>query len=194
MHHAPIAAGGSSFNLIDAEKLFSEIQLQPGMTFLDVACGYGYYSIAASKYVAEAGIVCAVDLWQEGIDHLSNHIKEHNINNIHPVLADARKKLPLKSSSVDICLLATVLHDFIHEKTEEGVLKEIGRILKQGGRLAVVEFKKMESHPGPPIEIRIAPVEVDKKVAPHGFMILKLIEIGEFHYLFLFRKKRRMPS
>ena len=57
MHHTPIAAGGSSFDLIDSKKLFTEIQLEPGMTFLDVACGYGFYSIAASKYVGEAGIV-----------------------------------------------------------------------------------------------------------------------------------------
>lgn len=194
MHQAPIAAGGSSFDQIDSEKLFREIQLQPGMTFLDVACGYGFYSIAASKYVGETGSVYAVDLWRAGIDHLSNHIRENNLNNIQPVLADVRKKIPIKSSSVDICLLSTVLHDFIHEKTEAGVLKEIQRLLKPGGKLAVVEFKKMESYPGPPIEIRIAPVQVEKTVAPHGFMILKLIEIGEFHYLTLFSKKRRMSA
>ena len=134
MHHTPIAAGGSSFDLIDSKKLFAEIQLKQGMTFLDVACGYGYYSIAASKYIGETGIVYAVDLWQDGIDHLSNHIKEHNISNIQPILADARKKISLKNSSVDMCLLSTVLHDFILEKTEDGVLKEIHRVLKSAGK------------------------------------------------------------
>jgi ubiquinone/menaquinone biosynthesis C-methylase UbiE len=189
MHQPPIAADGSSFDLIDSKKLFTEIQLKQGMIFLDVACGYGYYSVAASKYVSETGIIYAVDLWQDGIDHLSDHIKKHQITNIQPILADARKKISLKNSSVDICLLATVLHDFILERTEAEVLKEIYRVLKPGGKLAVVEFKKMESHPGPPIEIRIAPVQVEKKVSPYGFLLLKIIEIGEFHYLTLFRKK-----
>jgi len=192
MHDTPIAAGGGSFDLIDSKKLFTEIQLKQGMTFLDVACGYGNYSIAASKYVGETGTVYAIDLWKDGIDYLSNHIRENNINNIQPVLADARKKIPLKSSSIDICLLATVLHDFILEKTEEGVLKEIQRILKPGGKFAVVEFNKMESHPGPPIELRITPAQVEKKVAPYGFRILKIVEVGEFHYLALFSKKRRL--
>ena len=188
MHHTPIAAGGSSFDLIDSQKLFAAIQLNQGMTFLDVACGYGYYSIAASHYVGEKGIVYAVDLWKEGIDHLSNHIKEKKIKNIQPILADATKKIPVKNLSIDSCLLSTVLHDFILEKTEVGVLNEIHRVLKPAGRFAVIEFKKIASKPGPPIEIRITPEQVEKKVTPYGFQLLKTIEIGEFNYLSLFEK------
>lgn len=190
MHHTPIAAGGSSFDLIDSEKLFREIQLQAGMTLLDVACGYGYYSIAASKYIGETGVIYAVDLWQDGIDHLSRHIEEKKIENIQPILADARQKIPVKNSSVDICLLSTVLHDFMLEKTEDGVLIEIHRVLKPAARFAVIEFKKIASKPGPPIEIRITPEQVEKKVTPFGFQFLKSIEIGEFNYLALFEKMK----
>lgn len=188
MAHTPIAAGGSSFDQIDSEKLFREIQLQPGMTFLDVASGYGYYSIAASHYVGEAGIVYAVDLWWEGLEHLSNYISDKNLNNIQAFLADVTKRIPLDSASADICLLATVLHDFIFEKTEDRVLKEIHRLLKPGGKFAVVEFKKIASKPGPPIEIRMTPEQVEQKVVPYGFRLLKTIEIGEFNYLSLFEK------
>ena len=189
MHQTPIAAGGSSFDLIDSKKLFTELQLKPEMTFLDVACGYGYYSIAASKYLGETGIVYAIDLWQNGIEQLSKHIKEFKINNIQAVLADARKKIPLKSSSVDICLLSTVLHDFMLEKTEDGVLKEIHRVLKPGGKFAVVEYKKITSRRGPPVEIRITPEQVQEGVMSYEFDSLKTVEIGEFNYLSLFKKR-----
>ncbi|UCE04334.1 MAG: class I SAM-dependent methyltransferase [bacterium] len=189
MHHIPIAAGGSSFDLIDSEKLFTEIQVKDGMTFLDVASGYGYYSIAASKYVGETGIVYAVDLWKDGIDYLSNHIKEHNISNVQAILADARRKIPLKSSSVDICLLSTVLHDFILEKTEDRVLNEIHRVLKPAGKFAVIEYKKIASKPGPPIKIRISPGQVKKTVTHYESQFLKTVEIGTFNYLSLFEKK-----
>ncbi len=188
MHQTPIAAVGSSFDLIDSKKLFEEIHSTKGMVFMDVACGYGYYSIAASKHVGETGIVYAVDLWQDGIDHLSNHIKEHNISNIQAVLADARKKIPVKNSSIDICLLSTVLHDFILEKTEDGVLKEIHRTLKPTGKFAVIEYQKIASKPGPPIEIRITPEQVEKKVTPYGYQFLKTVEISRFNYLSFFEK------
>jgi len=187
MPHSPIAAGGSSFELIDSKKLFAAIQLEKGMTLLDIACGYGYYSLAASTYVGEKGIVYAVDLWQDGISHLSNYIKAQHIGNIQPLLADAREKIPLKNSGIDVCLLATVLHDFILEKTDAGVLKEIQRIIKPGGLFAVLEFKKIESRPGPPMAIRITPDDVATIVAPYGFTLLTTMDVGDFHYLSIFR-------
>ena len=166
MHHTPIAASGSSFDLIDSKKLFAEMELKKGMSFLDVACGYGYYSIAASKYVSENGTVYAVDLWNDGIEHLSNHSKEHKINNIQPILADARKMIPLKSSCVNISLLSTVLHDFMLEKTEDGVLKEIHRVLKPNGKFAVVEYKKISSKRGLRIDFRARSRRASKKGRP----------------------------
>ena len=188
MHHTPIAAGGSSFDLIDSQKLFAEIELKSGMTFLDVACGFGYYSLAASNYVGKTGLVYSVDLWKDGIDQLKNQIAERKISNIQPLLADVTKRIPIKTATVDVCLLSTVLHDFILEKTDAGVLTEIHRILKPAGKFSVIEFKKIVSHPGPPIEIRIAPEEVDARVMPYGFSNQKIIEIGQFNYLSLFKK------
>ncbi len=190
MQHTPIAAGGSSFDLIDVQKLFAEIEWRQGITFVDVACGYGYYSIAASKYIGDNGVVYAIDLWPDGIDHLSQYIKAQHIYNIQAVLADARNMIPLKSSSIDVCLLATVLHDFIQENTEAGVLEEIHRILKPGGRFLVIEFKKIASKPGPPVEIRLLPEQVESIVTPYGFRSVKTTGIGAFNYLSLFANNK----
>jgi protein-L-isoaspartate O-methyltransferase len=60
----PTGAGKSSFGLIDTAKFFSELDLQKGVTFLDVACGWGAYSLAASDIVGKDGQVYAVDLWE----------------------------------------------------------------------------------------------------------------------------------
>lgn len=68
MAEKPTATGKSSFNLIDSYKLFSEPGLKEDTSFLDLACGRGAYSIAASGYIREKGIIYAVDLWKEGID------------------------------------------------------------------------------------------------------------------------------
>ena len=53
--HKPTGAGKSSFKLIDTAKFFSELDLQKGVTFLDVACGWGLYSLAASDIVGKEG-------------------------------------------------------------------------------------------------------------------------------------------
>ncbi len=186
MHQKPIAAGGSSYHQIDSPRLFDTIQLQGGMVFVDVACGFGDYALAASHYVGPGGRVYAVDLWHEGLVHLSNLIKQRNVSIVTPILANATQSIPLKTSCADICLLATVLHDFVIEHTEAGVLKEINRVLKPGGRFAVVEFEKIESQPGPPVSIRLIPETVTAIVSNYGFRWQHTEKIGSVHYLSLF--------
>ena len=83
--------------------------------------------------------------------------------------------------------MATVLHDFIEDKTDDGALNEIKRVLKQDGTLAVIEFKKIEGPPGPPIKIRISPEQTGKRLRPYAFGMIKEMEIGPYSYLALFR-------
>ena len=47
----PTGAGKNSFDLIDAEKFFQELDLQKGISFLDVASGRGAYSLAVSDII-----------------------------------------------------------------------------------------------------------------------------------------------
>jgi ubiquinone/menaquinone biosynthesis C-methylase UbiE len=183
MKDKPIAAGKSSFSLIDSSKFFSEIGLTKNITMLDVACGAGAYSIAASPYVGPSGKIFAVDLCKEGIDILKNEIQTRNIDNIFPSVADVSRHIPIADHSVDICLLATVLHDLVQVNTDQGALKEVARTLKPDGRLAVIEFKKREGPPGPPMKIRISPEALEVFLLPFGLRPFKTVDIGEHVYL-----------
>ena len=89
--------------------------------------------------------------------------------------------------SVDICLMATVLHDLIQDGTHHGTLEEIVRVLKPAGRLVVVEFKKMPGPPGPPEKVRLSPEAVDRVLAPLGFQCSTTVELGAATYLSLFQ-------
>jgi ubiquinone/menaquinone biosynthesis C-methylase UbiE len=185
----PIAAGSNSIDLVDADKLFAEVHLKEGDTFLDVACGKGAYSILASKYVGETGHVYAVDLWREGIESLQRQIHAQNMKNIDTNVADVNKHIPVADHSVDICLLATVLHDLIQDKTDAGTLKEVKRVLKPKGTLAIIEFKKIDGPPGPPIRIRLSPEELEKHLLPYSLSMTRMIDVGPFTYLALFENQ-----
>jgi ubiquinone/menaquinone biosynthesis C-methylase UbiE len=186
MAEKPIAAGKSSFNLIDSYKLFSELRLKEDTSFLDLACGSGAYSLAASAYIGEKGIIYAVDLWKEGIDNLLKEIKIKQINNIHASIADISIHIPIENRCVDVCLMATVLHDLIQDNTDQETLEELKRVLKPKGSLAVIEFKKIEGPPGPPIQIRISPEKLDATLFPHDFRKIITTDIGPYNYLSMF--------
>ncbi len=187
MSKKPVAAGKSSFDLINPSDFFSKIKIHPSAQVLDVACGVGRYSIEISKLLDEKGLIHAVDFWDEGIESLKNAIREKDISNINPIKADITKHIPLENESVDFCLMATVLHDLSHEE-QDSTLKEIARVLKPDGVLAVIEFKKIDKGPGPPISIRISQQEAEEKIKKYGFLETYRGEIGEFNYLLNFKK------
>ena len=189
MGETPIAAGKSSFNLIDTEALFAELAPEQDAVLLDFACGTGAYSLAAAGHLGSAAKVFAFDLWPEGIATLDNEVASQKITRIHTGIVDVTKTIPLGNGSVDICLMATVLHDFISIGSEQGALRETARVLKPGGTLAVIEFKVMDGPPGPPKEIRIAPEAVRALLAPCGFRYTKTTELGPFNYLSLFHRE-----
>ena len=122
----PTGAGKSSYDLIDVDKFFNELNLQKGISFLDVACGRGAYCLAASGVVGENGRVYGVDLWEEGIELLRSAADAKDITNIDAMVSDAGKQIPVDDLFIDVCLLATVLHDFVEDKIEQEVIRRGG--------------------------------------------------------------------
>ena len=101
----PIGAGKSSFELIDSTRLFRELNLKPGMTILDLACGKGAYSLAASERVEAGGSVYAVDLWEDGIAQLKNEAVSKGIENINALVGDAGRHIPIEDGIIEVCLM-----------------------------------------------------------------------------------------
>ena len=187
MNDKPIAAGKSSFDLIDFPKLVDVLEIEQGITFLDVACGAGAYTLALAEHVGPSGRLFAVDLWAEGIDMLGADIQARKISNIEARMADVSRHMPLGTDTVDLCLMATVLHDLIQDRTDQGTLKEVARVMKPGGKLAVIEFKKLDGPPGPPRGIRLSQKETEACLVPYAFEALTTHDIGPYSYLSMFR-------
>jgi len=179
----PIGAGRSSFELIDPALLFSKLKLREGMVFLDLACGKGLYTLAVADAIGEKGWVYAVDLWEEGIAHLQKEISVRGLKNIKAMVADVSKKIPLDDKQVDLCLMATVLHDLVQIKAHEGALREVRRVLNPEGILAIIEFKKIDGPPGPPLQIRLSPGDVERILNAFGFKKKWTYPVGPYNYL-----------
>jgi ubiquinone/menaquinone biosynthesis C-methylase UbiE len=185
--HKPPGAGRSSFDLIAPATLWAELNLPSGITFLDLGCGAGNYTLAAADLIGPAGVVYGVDLWEEGIAALKERAAQAGRTNITALVAPAGQ-VPLESFSVDVAFMATVLHDLVEAGTATGALAEVARVLKPGGLFAVVEFEKIDGPPGPPRHIRLDPGEVEALVAPYGFRRQKTVKLGPYNYLITFTK------
>ena len=180
--------GKSSFDLIDATKLFERLSIEEGGTFVDLGCGRGGYAIEAALRIGEKGAVYAIDIWEEGLAILATEAEFRGLSRLKVLTADICGTLPLQDESVDVCLIATVLHDLVREGCADGTIEEVRRILRPQGMLAIVEFKKFDGHPGPSIDVKLSPDQVEQIVALHGFIRKEFAEIGPYNYLAMFDK------
>lgn len=185
----PHGAGRSTYELIDTDRFFEILNVGRSMVLLDVGAGGGDYTIPLAEAVGPGGRIYAVDAWEEGLERVRARASEKHLNNISTLAADANERIPVDERAIDICLIANVLHDLLREATGETVIREMLRVLKPGGRLAVLEFKKIEDSPGPPLHIRLSEEDLRSLLAPFGFNIDSVSDVGKYHYLLIAEKQ-----
>lgn len=179
-------SGPSSFGMHDTDFVFEKLALKTGDVFLDLGCGPGDYAIYASLIVGESGMVYAIDKWERMVTGICTEAAMMGYANVCSLLADICAPLPLGDKSVDVCLLATVMHTLNMARDGGTVFDEVRRVLKPDGRLAIINCKKEAQPFGPPIEKRFSLRETEDIVSPCGFHTLEQVDLG-YNYLVLFR-------
>jgi ubiquinone/menaquinone biosynthesis C-methylase UbiE len=167
--------------------VLEEIGLQRGQTLLDAGCGEGRFAIPAASIVGSEGKVYAADTSQERIEALQRAARGGGLDQIETLVADVTERIPVPPDTVDVCLVANVLHELAEDGRVKGEFQEIKRVLKLPGTLAIVDFKKgVERPPGPPLSRRLDPEEVAEMLAQYGFRQRGSSEVGKYHYLSIF--------
>jgi len=91
---------------------------------------------------------------------------------------------PLEDESVDLLISVNTLHEF---GDKERMIKEMRRVVKVGGELLIVDFKREETGFGPPVKIRVSKDRAVKLFENLGFGFLREKELP-YHYLLVFVK------
>ena len=118
---------------------------RPGMRVLDVAGGTGDLAYAFAKKVNAAGDDKgkAGEVWLTDINGAMLGVGRDRLTDrgrILPVAQCDAEKLPFPSEYFDIVSVAFGLRNMTHK---EAAIAEMGRVLKPGGRLLVLEFSKV---------------------------------------------------
>lgn len=181
-----VLRGGTA--LIDVSKLLSKVGVHEGHIVADLGCGGGGHFVSpTSALVGPAGRVYAVDIQKNVLHTVESRMRLQKSKNVVLVWADLEKygSVGVTNDSCDAVFLANVL--FQNKKHRE-MIREASRLLKTGGSLVVVEWKKSSAPFGPPLDFRIEPVILQQCAHDEGFTLDSEFDAGPYHYACIFKK------
>lgn len=128
------------------DRLLDTIAWHGGEQVLDVGCGRGLLLIGAAQRL-KSGTAVGVDIWS-GID-LSDNRPEATRENarragvaerVEVKDADAQH-LPFADGSFDVVISSLVLHNIPSREGRRQAVREIARVLKPGGQVAILDLR-----------------------------------------------------
>ena len=168
----------------DPDGVVRALRIEPGMTVVDLGCGYGYFTAAIGRRVGP-GRVIGFDLDSEMLEQAQAACE--GVANCDWLLGDAMELSHLLGAPADYVLIANTFHG-VPDKT--ALAREVAMALKPGGRFAVVNWHSLpreettvlDQPRGPSTELRMSPEQTRAVAEPAGFTLETLIELPPYHY------------
>lgn len=141
-----ILIGSIHFKFRERDWLFAKLPLKGDETILDLGCGHGLLLIGAAKQIT-TGKVHGLDLWVQA-DQYDNsteavlrNAKIENVESKIEIHSGDMRKIPFADASIDIVISSWAIHNIYNQQEREIVLTEIIRVLKPGGRIAILDIE-----------------------------------------------------
>ena len=169
----------------DPRENLLQFGLREGMRVGDFGAGSGHYSRAAAAMVGGGGRVYAVDVQEDVLKHLKLNAGAPHSGTIETVWGDIEKLggSHLRDQSLDAIILANT---FFQIENRFGLLGEMKRVLKPGGKLLVIDWAGSYGGMGPTHAKVVTEHDTEAFFITGGFHKVKSLRAGPHHYGILF--------
>jgi ubiquinone/menaquinone biosynthesis C-methylase UbiE len=165
------------------EEVVARIGPVSGMTIADVGTGTGYFALPFAKAVGSEGKVLAVDFQKEMIEKLRNKLSGSGAQQNVVLVEGEAARTTLPGNSCDLVFMANLWHEL---DDDAGVLSEVKRLIRPGGRLVILDWRAdVSPPPGPPAAHRVSLETLRQVLSRHGWTVTSAGNVGMYSYLII---------
>ncbi|MEJ7740719.1 MAG: class I SAM-dependent methyltransferase [Chitinophagaceae bacterium] len=124
------------------ERMLDMAGIRSGHQVLDIAAGAGEQSITTAKRVGATGSVLATDISPNILEYAKQMARQAGIDNMETRVMDG-ENLDLEDETFDAVISRVGL---IYFPDQQRALKEMLRVLKQGGKVAAIVYSTPEKN------------------------------------------------
>jgi arsenite methyltransferase len=167
------------------DEVIAALDLKPGETLVDIGAGSGYFAFRFARKIGDSGRVYAVDINSDMILYMNRHIRDKKVRNVTTILSAPDDPL-VPDVPVNRFFVCNTWH---HVQSRPRYIALMKKMLKPGGQIVVVDYKKKQLPVGPPPEMKLAKREVIAELEAGGFKLAKEHDFLPYQYFLVFTAK-----
>lgn len=172
---------------LNPDVIAGRFGIEKGMKIADFGCGAGYFTISLANETGHEGRVYALDIQENALDSVRAKARALGFDNIETIRTNLELtgSSSLSDNSQDMVLLANIL---FQSNKKADIIKEARRVLKSGGKIIIIDWKKGAGGFGPPDNLRPDAMEMRQLAEKEGLSFESGIDAGQFHFGSIFKK------
>lgn len=174
----------SGTELLNPFEILKKVGIGEGMKIADLGCGtQGHFAFPASHLVGDKGTVYAIDILKSALAGVESRAKMEGVSNVQIIWSDIEilGGTKTKDGEIDIAFLHNV-------GAKIDMMREAARLVKQGGKILIVDWDKTSAPFGPPTKNRPYPERIKKDAEEIGLKFLEEFKAGPYHFGMVFIK------
>jgi arsenite methyltransferase len=167
------------------DEVIAALDLKAGETLADIGAGSGYFSFRFARKLGDSGRVYAVDINSDMILHMNRYVRDKKVKNVTTILSAPDDPL-LQDASINRFFICNTWH---HIQNRPQYIALMKKMLKPGGQVIVLDYKKEQLPVGPPPEMKMAREEAIREMEGNGFKLAKEHTFLPYQYFLVFVPK-----
>ena len=125
-------------------EILDELSLRGDERVLDVGCGRGAVLTMLAERVPH-GRVVGVDMWTadqsgNGLEGAERNLVAEGVHQRCEIVTGDMRSMPFPSASFDVVVSSLAIHNVPNREGRDRAIREIARVLRPGGRVALVDL------------------------------------------------------